>query len=37
VASHRDGAKQNFTFEDGKYEKIIQFCLQESGKKTALK
>lgn len=30
VVSHRKGAKQTFTFEDGKYEKIVQFCVQEN-------
>ncbi|HCU23690.1 MAG TPA: hypothetical protein DF383_01635 [Deltaproteobacteria bacterium] len=35
VASHRNGVKQTFSFEDGKYEKIIQFCAQENPAKTA--
>jgi len=30
VAVHRNGTKKTFTFEDGKYEAIIDFCLQES-------
>ena len=29
VAAHRSGAKQTFGFEDGKYEKIVQYCVQE--------
>jgi len=38
VASHRNGVKGTFSFEDGKYEKIVQFCMQEnptSGSSTA--
>ena len=37
VAAHRNGAKQTFSFEDGKYEKIVDFCMQENpaGGKTA--
>lgn len=30
VAAHRNGVKQTFSFEDGKYEKIVQFCMQEN-------
>src|SRR5689334_6153258 len=30
VASHRNGVKGTFSFEDGKYEKIVQFCMQEN-------
>jgi hypothetical protein len=29
VAAHRSGAKQTFSFEDGKYEKIVQYCVNE--------
>ncbi|MCE9624917.1 MAG: hypothetical protein K8R69_05610 [Deltaproteobacteria bacterium] len=35
VASHRNGVKQTFSFEDGKYEKIIQFCMQDAPTATA--
>jgi len=30
VASHRKGVKQTFSFGDGKYDKIIDFCVQEN-------
>src|SRR5262245_30627988 len=30
VAAHRNSVKQTFSFEDGKYEKIVQFCMQEN-------
>lgn len=30
VASHRSGTKSTFSFEDGKYEKIVQFCMSEN-------
>lgn len=30
VAAHRSGTKSTFSFEDGKYEKIIQFCMQDN-------
>ena len=33
VANHRSGAKETFDFGDGKYEKVIQFCIE--GKTTA--
>lgn len=29
VAAHRSGAKQTFSFDDGKYEKIVQYCVQD--------
>lgn len=29
VAAHRSGAKQTFSFEDGKYDKIVNYCVQE--------
>lgn len=30
VASHRSGVKSTFSFEDGKYEKVVQYCLQDN-------
>lgn len=30
VAAHRSGTKSTFSFEDGKYEKIVQFCMQDN-------
>ncbi len=39
VAAHRKGAKRNFEFGDGKYDKIIDFCVSESptGEATGVK
>ena len=30
VAAHRSGVKSTFTFDDGKYEKIVQYCMQDN-------